>query len=46
MQKLEVPYSDQLVQQNLTLLQGVHCMGSTVLSPHVSAGKFAAGSAM
>jgi hypothetical protein len=35
-----------LERQNLTLLQVVRCMGSAVLSSHVSAEKFAAGGSM
>jgi hypothetical protein len=35
-----------LGRQNLTLLQGVRCMGSAVLSSRVSAEKFAAGGSM
>jgi hypothetical protein len=35
-----------LERQNLALLQGICCVGSAVLSPHVSAEKFAAGGLM
>jgi hypothetical protein len=35
-----------LKRQDLTLLQGIRCVGSTVLSPHVPAENFAAGGPM